>query len=227
MARNSRHSFVEKLECIDLCIKGKASIRSVALAHDLGVTTLRDWIQKYQTFGTEGIRDSTKNKSYSATLKKQAVQDYLSGQGSQADICKKYGIISRIQLRSWIKKYNGHEKLKTSDTGGKLIMNKGRKTTFEERVAIVQHCIAHEHNYAKTAEKYQVSYQQARDYTVKYETNGINGLQDKRGKRKSEADMNELERLRAENKILRAEKERAEMEASFLKKLAEIERRRC
>jgi hypothetical protein len=38
--------------------------------------------------------------------------------------------------------------------------------------------------------------------------------------------MSELERLRAENKILRAEKERAEMEASFLKKLDEIERRR-
>ena len=35
-----------------------------------------------------------------------------------------------------------------------------------------------------------------------------------------------LEKLRAEVKILKAEKERAEMEASFLKKLEEIERRR-
>jgi len=38
--------------------------------------------------------------------------------------------------------------------------------------------------------------------------------------------MSELERLRAEVKLLRAEKERAQMEASFLKKLEEIERRR-
>ena len=38
--------------------------------------------------------------------------------------------------------------------------------------------------------------------------------------------MNELEKLRAEVKILRAEKKRAEMEISFLKKLEEIERRR-
>ena len=37
--------------------------------------------------------------------------------------------------------------------------------------------------------------------------------------------MSELEKLRAEVKILKAEKERAEMEASFLKKLEEIERR--
>jgi len=105
-------------------------------------------------------------------------------------------------------------------------MAKGRKTTFNERVEIVQYCIAHEHNYAATSEKYKVSYQQARNYTVKYETDGVEGLQDRRGKRKSEDDMTELERLRAENRLLRAEKEKAKMEASFLKKLKEIERRR-
>lgn len=43
-------------------------------------------------------------------------------------------------------------------------MTKGRKTTFEERVEIVQYCIAHDRNYTKTAEQYQVSHQQARNY---------------------------------------------------------------
>lgn len=100
-------------------------------------------------------------------------------------------------------------------------MTNGRKTTFEERVEIVQYCIAHDHNYAETAANYKVSYQQARSYTIKYESGGVEALRDKRGKRKSEDEMTELEKLRAENKILRAE-----MEASFLKKLAEIERRR-
>lgn len=105
-------------------------------------------------------------------------------------------------------------------------MTKGRKTSFDERVEIVQYCIAHDHNYARTSEKYQISYQQARNYTVKYETGGVESLRDKRGKRKNPDDMSELEKLRAEVKILRTEKERAEMEASFLKKLKEIERRR-
>ena len=104
-------------------------------------------------------------------------------------------------------------------------MTKGRKTTFDERVEIVQYCIAHDHNYAETAEKYEVSYQQARSYTVKYEEGGVEALRDRRGRSKPQKEMSELEKLRAENKILRAEKERAEMEASFLKKLDAIERR--
>ena len=103
-------------------------------------------------------------------------------------------------------------------------MTKGRKTTFDERVEIVQYCIAHDHNYAETARKYEVSYQQARSYTVKYEEGGVEALLDRRGRSKPQEEMSELERLRAENKILRAEKERAEMEASFLKKLDAIER---
>ena len=94
-------------------------------------------------------------------------------------------------------------------------MTKGRRTTFDERVEIVQYCIAHNHNYMKTAEHYKVSYQQARNYVVKYETNGVEALKDNRGKRKNPDQMSELEKLRAENRILKAEKERAEMEASF------------
>ena len=60
-------------------------------------------------------------------------------------------------------------------------MTKGRKTTFEERVEIVQYCIAHDRNYAQTAEQYQVSYQQARNYIVKYEAGGVEALRDNRG----------------------------------------------
>ena len=105
-------------------------------------------------------------------------------------------------------------------------MTKGRKTTFDDRVEIVQYCIAHGHNYAETAAKFSVSYQQARNYTVKYEAGGVDALQDRRGRSKQVEEMSELEKLRVENRILRAEKKRAEMEASFLKKLDEIERRR-
>ncbi len=93
------------------------------------------------------------HKNYSKELKQQAVLDYLAGRGSQDDICKKYGIRSKAKLPIWIKKYNGHEQLKSSGTGGSAIMAKGRKTTFKERVEIVQYCITHDHNYANAAEQ--------------------------------------------------------------------------
>lgn len=55
---------------------------------------------------------------------------------------------------------------------------------------------------------------------------GVEALTDKRGRTKLEAEMTELEKLRAENKLLKAQNKRQEMEMAFLKKLGEIERRR-
>ena len=46
------------------------------------------------------------------------------------DICKKYGICPRLKLQLWIKKYNNHEELKSSEIGEHTIMTKGRKTAF-------------------------------------------------------------------------------------------------
>lgn len=214
-----------KIEYVIQYLEGNISQRSIAKQLGVSLTTVQQWISNYKSMGEDAFT-MTGNKKYSSQLKLSAVLDYLSGIGSQQAICEKYGIRSKSKLKKWILKYNGHKELKSSGTGGITIMTKGRKTTFEERVDIVSHCIAHEHNYTETSEKYQISYQQARNYTVKYETKGIQGLQDKRGINKPENEMSELDKLRVENKILRAEKEKAEMEASFLKKLGEIERRK-
>jgi transposase-like protein len=218
-------SVEDKLYAVNLYLDGKASQRRIAAMFDVGLSSVQQWIRNYESMGADAFTLKG-NKKYSKELKQQAVSDYLAGRGSLNDICKKYKIRAISKLESWIKKYNSHEELKSSGTGGNIIMTKGRKTTFEERVEIVQYCIAHDRNYAETAIKYQVSYQQARSYTIKYESGGVEALKDNRGKRKYPDKMNELEKLRAEVKILKAEKERAEMEASFLKKLEEIERRR-
>lgn len=226
MGRKAKFSFELKMDIVLRCLNGTTTANYEG--KQLGISGKRvcEWISLYQSLGENGLITTSKNSVYSAELKTNAVLDYLNGKGSYADICRKYGIRSSRQLRDWIMKYNGHEKLKTSGTGGTPIMTKGRKTTFEERVEIVQYCIKHNHNYTETAEKFSISYQQARNYTVKYEEKGVEGLQDRRGKRKSQDEMDELEKLRAEIKILRAEKKRAEMEISFLKKLEEIERGR-
>lgn len=215
----------EKIEWVEKIIQNKESVYSVASKIGVHPSSIDTWVRNYKSIGTEAFFRKGWAKRSSAE-KKAAVEDYLAGKGSLRDVCAKYKITDTYQLRTWIKQYNGHEILKDSGTGGAPIMTKGRKTTFEERVEIVQYCIKYNHNYAETAEKFSVSYQQARNYTIKYEKKGVDGLQDRRGKRKSTEEMDELEKLRAEVKILRAEKKRAEMEISFLKKLEEIERRR-
>lgn len=215
-----------KLQAVKDYISGNGSYLSHA--NELGVneSVFRRWVNKYKAAGESAFIRTGHNASYSACFKTSIVEAYLNDEGSYRELAIKYNIPSEITIRQWVLKYNGHEKLKASRTGGSAIMTKGRKTTFDERIEIVQYCIAHNHNYAETSEKFEVSYQQVRNYTLKYEDKGVEGLRDRRGKRKSETEMSELERLRAENRILRAEKERAKMEADFLKKLAEIERRR-
>lgn len=198
-----------------------------SIAHRLGIdhTAVRLWINKYKAMGEEAF-STNQNKHYSKSEKEQAVTAYLAGEGSLMEICNKFKIHSTNQLRQWIRKYNGHEELKASGTGGIFIMTRGRKTTFDERVEIASYCISHDYNYAETAEKFSVSYQQARNYTVKYEKDGLRALQDNRGKRKTADSLTEIEKLRAELKLEKAKRQKAEMEASFLKKLDEIERRR-
>lgn len=215
----------DKLYAVNLYLNEKASQRVIASMFSVSLSSVQQWICNYESMGADAFTLKG-NKKYSKELKLQAVLDYLAGRGSQNEICKKYEIRSKAKLQTWIKKYNDHEALKSSGTGGSMIMIRGRKTTFEERVEIVQYCIAHDRNYAKTSEQFQVSYQQARNYTLKYEAGGVEALNDNRGKRKNPDKLSELEKLRAEVKILKAEKERAEMETSFLKKLEEIERRR-
>ena len=226
MSRNSKISGQEKIATIEKYLRGEDSLTHLATQLGVDFITVKQWLSNYQSLGPGGLLTTSKNTAYSAEIKYAAVNDYLAGAGSHMDICKKYGIKSTRQLRSWILKYNSHEKLNSSGTGGTPIMTKGRATTYDERVEIVKYCIEHQNNYAETAHKFQVSYQQVYTWTNKYLIDGVGALQDKRGKRKPEDEMSEVERLRAQNKLLEAENRRKQIEIDLLKKLEEIERRR-
>ena len=226
MSRNRKVSPEEKLQAVYEYLARKISQEAIAQKYGVSRYSVIQWVHKYQAFGENAFIKTAHNASYSVELKQSVVEDYLSGKGSCRDLAQKYKIHSIARVHQWVLMYNGHKELKASRTGGRCLMTKGRTTTFEERIEIVQYCIAHNHNYAETAENYQVSYQQARSYTIKYEAGGIDALKDNRGRRKNPNELSELERLRAEVKLLKAQKKRAEMEVSFLKKLEEIERRR-
>ena len=215
----------EIIKAVERYKRGETSQRVEAKKCGVSQQTFQDWIRRYETFGAGGF-ENTGNRKYSSELKESAVKAYLNGDGSQAAICKKYGISSRKQLQDWIKVYNGHRELRPSrDQGSDIYMTKGRNTTYEERVEIVSYCIEHDNDYTAAIEKYGVSYQQIYSWVRKYNEKGTEGLVDKRGRRKPESEMTEVEKLRAENRLLEARNKRLETENAVLKKLEEIERR--
>lgn len=215
----------EKINTILDILSGKETRKEAANRLSVDKRTVGDWIIIYQSIGIDAFTRTDKT-AYSQELKEQAVLAYLNGEGSQRNICKRFCIKDKHTLQAWIMKYNSHEELKASGTGGTDSMTKGRSTTFEERVEIASYCIANQYKYSEAANKYNVSYQQARNFTIKYEKHGLQGLHDNRGKHKSKEELTELDKLKAELKLEKSMRIKAEMEASLLKKLDEIERRR-
>ncbi|MDK2564099.1 helix-turn-helix domain-containing protein [Romboutsia sedimentorum] len=218
-------SFEEKLNTVLKYINGEKGVRQSS--YDLGVseTAIRDWIRIYKSIGIEGLKGNSENKNYSIEFKISPVEDYLSGRYSQCDVCSKYKISSRRVLQRWVKSYNNHNITKSHNTKENVIMIKGRKTTFDEKIEIVGFCIANNLDYQLTSNKYNVSYQQVYTWIRKYKSNGYTGLEDRRGKTKEVESLTEKEKLEMQMKLLKAENERLKMENDFLKKSEEIERR--
>lgn len=158
-------------------------------------------------------------------MKEQAVSDYLNGLGSLKDLTEKYGISDPYVLRLWIKSYTSGKELKATSKGMSR-MKQGRKTTFEERIEIVNFTLAHEKDYQGAVEKYGVSYQQVYSWVRKFEKDGSNGLLDRRGKDlESKPNLTPEEELRLKIKQQEEWIKYLEMENGLLKKLEEIKRR--
>ena len=216
----------EQIQIITEYVRGHISQREAMRRAGVVSDTIVVWARTYRNEGTAGFI-TKKDKVYSSELKQQAVKAYLAGEGSQDDICEKYGIRSRCQLRSWIKVYNAHGDFNSiKQSGGGSYMKQGRETTQEERIQIAKDCIASGKNYGDTAIKYKVSYQQARTWTLRFEELGEAGLEDRRGQRKKDqTPRTELEKAQIEIEQLKHQNYLLTMERDLLKRLDEVERR--
>jgi len=121
--------------------------------------------------------------------------------------------------------YNGHKEIKDYKPEEDIRMTTSRKTTYEERIEIVKHCIKHNKSYKQTTKHYGVAYSQVYQWVKKYIEQGKEGLLDCRGRKKLESELNETDKLKRKLEQLQATNERLEMENEVLKKQEEIERR--
>ena len=216
----------EKVKVVRKFLNGTIGQAEASKLLSVSTSTFRKWIVQYQSEGVHAFLPRTSNRVYPAELKVQAVLSYLNGEGSQSEICRKYKIHSINRLSLWIKVYNAHGDLGSrKHSEGGSYMSKTRNTTQEERLQIVQECLASDKNYGEMAKKYKVSYQQVRTWTLRYMELGESGLEDRRGKRKKDqTPRTELEKAQIEIQKLKHQLYMAEMERDLLKKLNELER---
>ena len=226
MSRKQKKSAEEKEKIVRQYLQGELSISQASALGGVDFETAKEWIRNYESEGVSAFLPH-KNKAYNPEIKRSAVESYLAGEGSLSELCKRYGIRAKRTLLDWIKVYNGGGDLSSVKySGGRSYMKQGRETTQAERIEIAKACIASGKNYGEIALKYQVSYQQARSWTLRFEKEGESRLEDRRGKRKKDqSPRNELEDAQIRIRQLEHELYLAQMERDLLKKLDEVERR--
>lgn len=226
MSRKSRYSIEQRVQACEDYRNGTHSLEEICTA--LGTTRKKaiiEWSKKYDKYGILAFQEKLNNKSYTKDFKLQVVEAYITEQSSLEELIIKYDISSTTQLRNWILMYNANRELKDYNPKREVYMAEARrKTTIEERKRIVEYCIDHERNYKDTASLYNVSYSQVYSWVKKYEANGNDALTDKRGHRKTDDEVDELERLRRENLRLKRQLEEKDMLTELLKKVREFER---
>ena len=156
MPQKQKLGIEKKVKIVKRYLAGEVSISTAAAEVGVGRETLQGWVMQYEAEGLEAFLPNRKNHTYSPELKLQAVQEYLSGKGSQAELSKKYGLRSKKQLHNWIKVYNAHGDFNSrKSSGGGSYMKQGRDTTQEERIQIVKDCLASGKDYGEMALKLQ------------------------------------------------------------------------
>ena len=226
MSRRRKYTVEAKVRAAERYLRGEDSAAAIAAEMGMGRSgddKIREWAAAYRENGIEGFHLKKGNSRYTAEEKRQAVEEYLQGKGSLREISRKYKIPDSGTLLRWIRVYNSNRELRGYNPRPEVYVAMRKKTTKEEREEIVRYCLEHGKDYKGTAAKYEVSYSQVYQWVRHYEEQGEAGLEDRRGKRKSDDKVDELERLRRENLRLKAELQKSERLNLLLKKVKEFE----
>ena len=225
MSKKSKFDPVLKVKLVKRYLRGELGLSEAArMAGLMRESSFSDWVSIYRNEGPMGLLEQHHNKNYSKTLKTAAVTAYFNGEGSLRTIAERFGIRSTCQLRDWIKMYNTHGEIRSRTSGGGSYMSKTRQTTPEERLEIVQDCLANDKNYGAMARKYNCSYQQVRNWVLRYEKMGAAGLEDRRGHRVgTQPARTPEEELRDKIAELERRNHDLQMENDLLKKVRELE----
>ena len=230
MSRKSKIDPVLKVELVERYLRNEIGVMEAARLTGLSShKSFSAWVSIYRNEGPDGLLDQDHNKNYPKELKLAAVTAYKNGEGALEQLTERFGLRSKQQLREWLKEYNTHGEIKSRGSGGGSYMRKARQTTPKERLEIVMDCLANDKNYGAMALKYNCSYQQVRNWVLRYEKMGSAGLEDRRGRRAgTQLARTPEEELRDKIAELERRNRDLQMENDLLKKVRELEMKdRC
>ena len=94
----------QKVALVEKIKAGEISRQAAAQSVGVSNTTVRQWLRIYEAEGPGGLTPREKSRHLTAEEKQAAVADYLAGEGSLFEICKKYGIRSPQNLQKLVEK---------------------------------------------------------------------------------------------------------------------------
>ena len=227
MGRKAKYTKEQKVQACEDYLNGKKTTRQIAVELNMsknGSDIVLNWVKSYRANGHSIFDNKSTNNKYSKEFKEMVVQEYLQGLGSTYDLAAKYGIPENSTVLNWVNRYNSHRELKDYIPKPEVYMANTLKVSREKKIEIVKYCIDHNHDYKGTAEFYGGNYAQIYNWVKKYESKGEDGLEDRRGKRKSREQLTDLEKAQQRIAELKRINRRQEMELELLKKDEAFER---
>ena len=222
MGKRKELGIAEKVSLVEEYLSGRMRMREAARRAGVGHSTMESWVSRYRAEGLSALAENGNRakRQYSEEVKRKAVEEYLSGQGSSMAIAEKYQLRSGNLVLDWVKAY--HERNSRQEMGGSVMR---KDHTEEERLRAVLACLDGGQQHGDVAREYQVEVQTLRGWVKKYEEMGAAGLEDRRGRRLADqAPRTKEEALRIENARLKQENELLKMELYLRKKVKELER---
>ena len=133
-----------KMKVVKEYLEGNIGYKELAKKYSIpDHSTVRIWVNAYESQGYEGLKVSRKNNSYSLDLKLNVVDLYLTGEMSYQSLANEFKINNPSIIARWVKEFReeGIEGLKSKKRGrpsimpntdkNKKIKNKSNKTKKE------------------------------------------------------------------------------------------------
>lgn len=104
MSKRNKYNYGFRLQCVELVLKGKHSIREVAKQKGFEESNLRLWLGFYERYGKAGLKSSGK-QHYDPVFKREVLETIDKEHLSLRSACVRFNIPSESVIISWQKAY--------------------------------------------------------------------------------------------------------------------------